>query len=210
MGIERARVVEVHAATSATGRAGAGYQVTDRLVLTHGCVVARSGPTDVRPAGTAAWASSTVVWRASDSSAALLEVDEPALLMWSPGAVRWGRVSGGRSVAVMAMGFPPASDTERPYRARDPHQFVGQLVPEATSLRVAATGGRSGAGDGMTGAALFAGATLVGVLSADQLRAVPVSAMAEDRRFVDLLVGDDPELALTTVTTSSLGFPILG
>ncbi len=34
MGIERARVTEVHATDSVSGRAGSGYQITDRLVLT--------------------------------------------------------------------------------------------------------------------------------------------------------------------------------
>ena len=219
MGIERARVVEVHAQTSATRRAGSGYQITDRLVLTHVGPVARDGPTDVRPAGTAVWVSASVVWRAPTGDAAVLEVDEPPVLMWSPSPVRWGLVAGPRPVAVTAIGFPPAMDGERPHRVRDTEQFLGQVVPNGsaaagTSLRVTANAGRA-TGDGMSGAALFAGSELVGVLvvgparsGPNQLRAVPVSAFAEDRSFARL-VSDDDELALTPVVTPSLGFPIL-
>ncbi len=219
MGIERARVVEVHSGTSVTGRVGSGYQISDRLVLTHGGIVARTGPTDVRPAGTAAWVTASLVWSGLGGDAAVLEVDEPSVLMWSPGAVRWGQVSGRRPVAVTAIGFPPAIDIERPHRPRDTEQFFGQLQPEGSSagdgsLRLTATSGRP-TGDGLSGAALFAGAALVGVLvadpalpSPDRLRAVPVSALAEDRSFVRLL-GDADELALTPVVTPTSGFPML-
>lgn len=220
MGIERARVVEVHAGTSPAGRAGSGYQITDRLVLTHGAVVGRDGRTDVRPAGTAVWASASVAWRSRAGDTAVLDVEEPSVLMWSPGAVRWGMVAGRRPVSVMAIGFPPAADRERPHRARDTAQFVGQLVPDEStvapaSLRVTAGSGGRPAGDGVSGAALFAGAELVGVLAAhaapsgaERLRAVPVAAFADDPAFV-ALVGADDGLALTPVVAPSLGFPIL-
>jgi hypothetical protein len=220
MGIERARVVEVHAQTSATRRAGSGYQISDRLLLTHGGIVGGVGRTDVRPAGTAVWASASVVWRARAGDVAVLEVDEPSVLMWSPAAVRWGLVAGRRPVSVTAMGFPPSADGERPHRARDTHQFVGQLVPDglpvaAASIPVTAAGSGRPTGDGMSGAALFAGAELVGVLVAepapsggDRLRAVPVSVLADDPDFVGL-VGGENGLAMVPVVASSIGFPIL-
>ena len=220
MGIERARVVEVHAQTSATRRAGSGYQISDRLVLTHGGVVGGDGRTDVRPAGTAVWVPASVVWRARAGDVAVLEVDEPSVLMWAPAAVRWGLVAGRRPVSVTAMGFPPAADAERPHRARDTHQFVGQLVPDglpaaATSIPLTASGGGRPTGDGMSGAALFAGAELVGVLVVDpappgrnRLRAVPVSVLADDPGFVGL-VGDANGLTLIPVVAPSVGFPIL-
>ncbi|MDQ2826235.1 MAG: hypothetical protein M3Y04_04655, partial [Actinomycetota bacterium] len=218
MGIERARVIEVHARDSPTTRVGAGYQVGDRLVLTFGRIVGRDGPTAVRPGGTAVWVTSSVVWRAADGRTAVLEVDDPSVLMLSPGALRWGRVSGRGPVAVTAIGF--ASAHVRPERARDPVQFLGRLTPvggtaDVPTLAVTAggTGGRPD--DGMSGAALFAGPHLVGVLAVgagddDRIRlsAVPIAAIATDPGFVRLLGGTEG-LALTAVSAPWSGLPIL-
>jgi hypothetical protein len=77
MGIERARVVEL--------RAGSGYQVDGRLVLTSAGVVGGSGPVEVRPAGTGTWVPAAVVWH---GAAALLEVSDPTALMPSPRPLR--------------------------------------------------------------------------------------------------------------------------
>jgi hypothetical protein len=65
----------------------------------------------------------------------------------------------------------------------------------------------------MSGAALFAGADLVGVLLVEpgpvaRMRAVPVALLAGDPSFVEL-VGTDQGLTLTPIKTGSLGFPIL-
>jgi hypothetical protein len=136
--------------------------------------------------------------------------------MVPPAAMRWGEVRGGQPVAVTAMGFPPLP--ARPDGARDPEQFFGHLVPvrsgEDVSLPVTVRAGRP-TGDGMSGAVLFAGAELVGVIVAgagpvgtDRLRAVPVGELASDDEFVRL-VGDGQGLALTPVSTPSSGFPIL-
>jgi hypothetical protein len=206
MGVARARVVEVHAPTSPSGRVGAGYLIGDRLVLTSGRVAGRSGPSGIRPAGTATWIPSTVVWTSPSGDAAALEVDDPSALMLSPDPMRWGRLTGSRPVAVTGMGFA-ASDarTEWP---RDAEQFLGHVVPADGGARLAVTTGTGG--DGMSGAALFAGAELVGVLLADAGRpvAVPVSALAGDPGFVALF-GDEGGLALAPVSTPSYGFPIL-
>ena len=220
MGIERARVVEVHSGSSATGRVGSGYLVNDRLVLTSGGIVGRQGSTAVRPAGTAVWVSASLVWSAQAGDAALLEVEEPSALMMSPDALRWGQVAGRQPVAVTAIGFPPAP--VRPDTARDTEQFFGRLVPDGSTSAdlsveaVTAKGSSALVGDGMSGAALFAGAEVVGVLvvadaeaaDANRLRAVPVAALAGDPAFVRL-VGDARGLALTPVKAPSLGLPIL-
>lgn len=183
MGIERARVVEVHAPGSSTG---AGYLISDRLVLT----TARTGPAEVRPTTMGQWLPARAVW--SGGRVTVLALEAP--LCVSPIPIRWGAVEGPRPVPVMAMGFPPADD--RPQWVRDPVQFVGQLT---------SGGVVSGApvGGGMWGAALFAGAELVGVLASGPT--VPVARLAEDRAFVDV-VG---ELALTPVRAPSTRFPIL-
>ncbi|MDQ6724646.1 MAG: hypothetical protein M3066_00485 [Actinomycetota bacterium] len=217
MGIERARVVEVHARDSPTGRVGAGYQVSDRLVLTSAGIAGRIGPTSVRPGGTAVWAGSSVVWRSGDGGAAVLDVVDPTVLLPWPAPLRWGRVAGGRAVAVTAIGF--ASAHTKPERARDTVQFLGRLnpvgdAPGVPTLAVTASGGRR-PDDGMSGAALFAGPNLVGVLLAGpgdgdgvRLTAVPVASMTADPGFAALVGGTDG-LPLTEVSAPWSGFPIL-
>lgn len=197
MGIERARVVEVHAAGSVTRRVGAGYLIDERLVLTAGGIVDRRGSTGVRPAGTAVWYESLLLWAAAD--VALLEVDE---VLAPPGAMRWGEPAGRRPLPVAAMGFEPAA--ARPDRWRDAGQFFGHLQPDLT---VDASTASRLAGEGLHGAALFAGAELVGVLLAagGALRSAPVSALAADLSFVDI-VG---ELDLVPVSAPASGFSIL-
>lgn len=194
MGIERARVLEIHL----RGTVHAGYLIDDRLVLTAG---AGRVPARVRPAGTATWLAASPVW-SSPAGAVVLELDDPAALMMPPVPPRWGRIAGRRPVAVTAMGFPPAPAPPR--WARDPEHFFGHVVPsESTPMTV--TAGRP-AGDGMTGAALFAGAELVGVLLAGA-RAVPVGALAGEPGFAGL-VGDEDGLALADVSTPATAFPI--
>jgi hypothetical protein len=112
----------------------------------------------------------------------------------------FGRVSGSRPVAVMAMGFPPAAAPTR--WARDPEQFLGQVAPSASSS-LAVSGSRP-AGAGMTGAALFAGAELVAVL-VDGGRAVPVSALADEPGFA-AVVGAGGALPLVEVSTPATAF----
>ena len=194
MGIERARVMEVHA----QGTVHAGYLIDDRLVLTAGT---GRVPADVRPAGAATWLAASPVW--SSAGAAVLELDDPAALMMPPVCPRWGRVTGSRAVPVMAMGFPPASSPPR--WARDPEHFLGQVVP-GSGAPLAVTSPRP-AGEGMTGAALFAGAELVGVLLAGA-RAVPVSTLAGEAGFAGL-VGDHDGLALADVSMPGTAFPML-
>ena len=204
MGIERARVVEVHSQTSAAGRVCSGYLIADRLVLTAGTGVGRQGSTDVRPASTAVWCSASQVWAAASGDVAILEIDDPSAVPAPPRALRWGRVSGRGPVAVAALGFPPASG--KPEWFRDAEQFFGHLLPDA---KVKASPTSRVAGEGLHGAALFAGADLVGVLIAGaEPRAQPVSALAADPSFVEW-VGDAGRLDLTPVSSPSFGLPIL-
>jgi hypothetical protein len=207
VGIERARVVEVHSTSSATARVCSGYLVGDNLVLTAG----GQGPAEVRPASTAVWCPANRVWSAASGDVAILEIDDPSAAMAPPGPLRWGQVSGRRPVAVTALGFPPAS--LKPKWFRDAEQFFGHLLPEGgaasdESLAVEASAISRVAGDGLNGAALFAGADLVGVLVAhagsERLRARPVSALAADPSFVER-VSTTGQLDLTTVSSPAFG-----
>ena len=190
MGIERARVVEVYAAGSAGSCAGSGYQIDGRLVLTSAHVLGPSGSAEVRPAGAGTWVPATVVWR---GDAAVIDVSDPSGLLAWPRPPRWGQVAGHRPVAVTGMGFPPVPG--RPRWARDPEQFAGQLSADGTL---------QGPTLCMAGAALFAGAELVGVVAGEG-RAVSVAALATDAGFAEL-VGT---VAPVRVETPSTGFPML-
>lgn len=196
MGIERSRVLEVH---RERGAVGAGYLIDDRLVLTAG---AGRAPAEVRPGGTATWLAASPVW-SSPAGAVILELEDPEMLMMPPVRPRWGRITGPRPVAVTAMGFPPAPAPTR--WARDPEHFMGHVVP-AGSTAVTVTAARP-AGAGMTGAALFAGAELVGVLLASA-RAVPVGALAGEPGFAALVGDERGGLALADVSTPATVFPI--
>jgi len=193
MGVERARVLEIDSG----GGVQSGYLVDDRLVLT---VAAGRAAVRLRPAGSATWLAASPVW-SSAAGVALLELHDPAALMMPPGRPRWGRITGRRPVAVAAMGFTPATAPTR--WARDAEHFLGHVVP-SESASMAVTGGPAGAG--MTGAALFAGAELVGVLVTGP-RAVPVSALAGEPGFAALLGGQEG-LAMADVSTPATAFPI--
>jgi hypothetical protein len=188
MGIERARVVEVHAPTSPGGAVGSGYVVGDRLVLTAGRVAGRNGPTHIRPAGTATWIPASPVLA---GSVCVLEVEDPSELMLSPDPGAFGRITGTRPLAVTAMGF--AASPTRPDWPRDPRQLLGHVTP-GDPLRVTTIV----ADDGMCGAALFAGAELVGVLLSPA-QAAPVAPL------VDVFAG----VELTDVSPPAFGLPIL-
>lgn len=196
MGIERARVVEVCSA----GRVGAGYLVGERLVLTAGV---GPGRVDVRPASTATWYPASPAWTAAAGGVALLAVDEG---LAPAGGMRWGEVAGERPVPVVAMGFPPAQG--RPDRYRDAEQFVGTAVAAtAGRLVLAPAPANRLAGDGLRGAAVFAGAELVGVAVGGG-HAAPVSTLAADPWFV-AEVGAGDRLPLVTVRAAAGGFSIL-
>jgi len=174
VGVERARVVEVRPSASGPGPTFAGYLIGDRLVLTAG--EAAGGA--VRVAGTVTWYPAAPVWAAPAGGATILEVDEP---LATPAAMRWGAVSGARPVPVTAMGLAPAAASPHPFREAEP--FFGQLragtVEPAPASRAT--------GEGLHGAALFAGAEVVGVIRAGRGRIgiEPAATFAADPSFAN-------------------------
>lgn len=214
MGVERARVVEVHAPASASGRTGSGYVVAGGLVLTGSAVVGRQGATHVRPSGTAVWYPALRVWTSATGDVALLALDDEFALPPPPGRLRWGRVEGRRPVPVTALGFAPMAG--RPERWRDADQFFGHLHSAGPSLArgtlaVEASATSRVSGDGLHGAALFAGADVVGVLVAGigPFRAMPISAVADDPSFVASLGVGAGGLDLTPISAPAGGLSIL-
>lgn len=207
-GLDAERVVEVFAsgASGAGDSFGSGYLVSDRLVLTAGHVVdAARGPCEVRTLGTHEWVAATVVWRGSDCDAALLEAE--GLDVRAP--ARLGRLATGARAHCRSLGFPVAQARER---VRDTEEVAGHVVPltarKSGLLTVHVEGSvpeQDASGhspwEGFSGAALFCGSLLVGVLAVDpahfgtdRLEAVPVAAMAADADFRAAMGVASPEL----------------
>jgi Trypsin-like peptidase domain len=224
--VDPAWVVELYspaAGAAAGGQVGSGYRVGPETVLTAGHVVAGlpvhgpDAPVPVggdevgvclaRPLGEPGWVPAVVIWRDEGADVAVLRLARtvPPLPAGSPGP-RWGRVDGTEPVAVSAVGFPWAQ--ERPDRVRDTEQLFGFVAPATTAKEAvlavtvltapptARAGGSAWAG--MSGAALFAGPFLVGVLvvdpdrfGPDRLVAAAVAPLLTDPALAGLLDADE-------------------
>ncbi|MCU1483158.1 MAG: Tetratricopeptide repeat-containing protein, partial [Subtercola sp.] len=242
-----ARVVELYVPDlSGGGQIGSGYRLTDELVLTAAHVVTdlpthppdapvpddvhAAGVGQARPLGEQAWTAAAVAWRDNAADVAMLRqaAGAPPLPPGSP-TPRWGRLEGGEPIAVSAVGFPWAQ--ERPDRVRDTEHLFGFLAP-ATQLKAAqlaisvlssAPAARDGGSPwaGMSGAALFTGPFLVGVLvvdpagfAPDRVVAAPIAPLLADPTLARLLgeppltaVGPRPRLAITADTSIAVAPP---
>jgi tetratricopeptide (TPR) repeat protein len=221
VGVDTARVMELYTPVveGSGGQVGSGYRVGPEVVLTSAHVVAglpawpagEPVPTDVgtpgvcwaRPLREQGWVPAIVAWRDEEKDVAVLRLAKagPPLPASSP-PPRWGRVDGQEQVAVSAVGFPWAQ--ERPDRVRDTEQLYGIIAPAAmakaglwaVTVVTAAPAARAGASPwaGMSGAALFAGPFLVGVVvvhpahfGTDRGRSDPVAALLADAELARLL-----------------------
>jgi hypothetical protein len=220
--------------------------VTETAVLTAGHVVTGlpvrspaqasdgdggAGRCELRALGERAWTNGSVLWRGISKDVAMdvaligLAGDVPPLPPGSP-VPRWGRVDGMEPIAVSAVGFPWAQ--ERPDRVRDSEQLFGFIAPATTekaglcavTVQTAAPAGRAGGSPwaGMSGAALFAGPFLVGVVvvdparfEADRVVAAPMAPLLDDAELAGLLnvsadgvAGVGPRLRLAVTAEMSL------
>ncbi|KEF17201.1 hypothetical protein DF18_30875 [Streptomyces rimosus] len=187
-------------------RQGSGFLLTSRLVLTSAHLF--DGAEDVRvavPGGTGVQRG-RLLWRRHDeiSDAALVEaagdlVADPAKCRIAD--IAWGRIAGLAAWEnCEAIGYPRISlqEGKRP----DTEQIVGTLKPGSSLLRGRyvldsahsppphADGPSASPWQGMSGAALFAGEYLIGVVCGDPVRwgharveAVPVSVLVGDPAF---------------------------
>ncbi|WP_345675742.1 NACHT domain-containing protein [Yinghuangia aomiensis] len=182
------------------GTLGSGYVVGGRAVLTarHVAAAARDhgGEVDVRPlrggSDAAPWRRARLVWSGDAYDAALLEADREAIPVPLP-EVGWGSIDGAVPVPCTAVGFPRRAAGPR---GRETDQLVGHVVPLAghksgeLAVDVRGVGGGAGSWGGMSGAALFAGGRLVGVLAwrppeydGRRLFAEPVARLWTDAGF---------------------------
>ncbi|MFF9843439.1 tetratricopeptide repeat protein [Streptomyces sp. NPDC013740] len=206
-------------------RQGSGFLLDARLVLTSAHLFEdERGTARVAVPGGTGTHGCRLVWRRHDEAcdAALLEADEDLVRDATScriSEVRWGRISGLAAWEnCEAVGYPRIAlrDGTRP----DTEQIVGTVKPGSSVLRgryvldgshapppPAATPGES-PWQGMSGAALFAGDHLIGVVSGDpaqwghaRLEAVPLSVVVADagfRRAVEAATGLRPEMVEIT------------
>ncbi|MEU1285280.1 tetratricopeptide repeat protein [Kitasatospora sp. NPDC005856] len=195
---------------------GSGYAVGGRLVLTSAHVTGPTGSeVQVFHPGGSGTAPGRVVWRGTpggrDDAALVLVDPDPS---WQPptGAVRWGRTVTDRpGTECETWGLPDVA--QRDGRAAEAEQLLGTLNPGSgfvgnqyvVNLRQhrperpaagASAGTSAGASagtsawGGLSGAAVFAGRVVIGVVSADrahyaggQLNAVPAYVLHHDPAF---------------------------
>ncbi|WP_432187698.1 tetratricopeptide repeat protein [Streptomyces sp. Tue6028] len=206
--MDRERVVAV----DGTDGQGSGYVISDRLVLTSAHVVpALDGSVEFFQPGRTARYAARVVWRGTPGGrddAALLLVDDPA---WQPlkgPAIRWGRLVTSRpGTTCQTVGVP--NMVQRPDRPVELWQTTGTINPvtgRVDNRHVVTIGEHppqatdGSPWGGLSGAAVFCGDLLTGVIAADlaglahaALHAVPLYVLLHDQAFRDTLTQHAPE-----------------
>lgn len=205
---ERGRVVEVWVPGHPRGTVASGYLLDGGLLLTAGHVVdgAVGGSCEARTLGSPDWIAAEVAWRGERCDAALLRIAEREA--GADPLRRLGKVSGHDRVACRALGFPFAQ-AKLAGRRRDTEDLSGEIAPltalNRNHLTIHVVGSVPTPDDsehspweGMSGAALFSGPLIVGVIiidpahfGTDRLEAIPVSRMAQETGFRAVLT-DDP------------------
>ncbi|OQQ17790.1 hypothetical protein B0675_12285 [Streptomyces sp. M41(2017)] len=191
---------------------GSGYVISDHLVLTSAHVVPALGESaEFFQPGHAARYAAKVVWRGTPGGrddAALLLIDDPAWQPLKSSAIRWGRLvtslpgSTCQTVGVPDMvqrsGRPvelwQATGTINPVTGRVDNRHVVTLTEHPPQSTDGSPWG------GLSGAAVFCGDLLTGVISADlaglahaSLHAVPLYVLFHDQAFRDTLALHGPE-----------------
>ncbi|MFJ9038252.1 trypsin-like peptidase domain-containing protein [Streptomyces sp. NPDC102406] len=193
------------------GQYGSGYLIAPRLVLTAAHVVAggphvQVQPLDAESTGQAggtdtSWLPCEVVWRRDDDTvdAALLRVTaDPRRTPVVGDVQRWGRLTGGdRGEPWQAIGFPDIAPVVAGRRDCEHLSGTINLGGRRRGRRYAAVIDGNAPGDlgdspwsGTSGAALFCGDLLTGVIIVDpahwrhgRVEAVPVELLAADPEF---------------------------
>jgi hypothetical protein len=207
-------LAEIHSG-SAGGLHGSGYLLAPGLLLTAGHVVHGLQESRVRlleaneyglPAGVGDWQTARVAWVGDDVDLALLAPAAGGAPFREPvSAAAIARLGGREPVRVDALGFPRAvlaathSDTlhlEATINAWSSVRGEALLLDVRTTRPATADGWK-----GMSGAAVFAGDRLVGVIEAvparlddSTLRATPAYSLADADAAMALL--HDAEVAI--------------
>ncbi|MBX6386666.1 MAG: trypsin-like peptidase domain-containing protein, partial [Microbispora sp.] len=205
--MDTARVVDVYGRTpDGKWSFGSGYLIASNLVLTARHVVADDAGTSfdglsVRFIANGRPLACRLAWAGAGSlDAALLRITDSGATECKP--VRWGQLAAATpEMACQAVGFPLAM--EQPGGLRDTEHLSGSINPGtgllSGRLHITASSAapKEGTWVGMSGAALFCGPLLTGVIVEDpaafesrRLTAEPVTRLLADPAFRDL-VGPD-------------------
>ena len=207
MGLDQRRVVRTAVPLAASGglyNLGSGYLIADELVLTaahvlefaEGVTAQKGQAADVAYIGNE-WQQATVAWVDGDKDVALLS--SPG--MRADGMVRWGRLAGSNPLEWGAVGFPVASVDDA--AGRQPEHAYGRVSPisdlGAGRLALTIESREAIGGDspwaGLSGAGIFCGDHLVGVVTTDpgayarSLVGRRVTDFCRDPEFAHLLGG---------------------
>ncbi|MEE1765327.1 tetratricopeptide repeat protein [Streptomyces sp. SP18BB07] len=210
--MDRARVVAIDGGAGP----GTGYVLAPRLVLTSAHVAPEPGipVTLFKPGQPDQW-EATVIWRGTPGGrddAALIRVDGTSWVPPRSPPVRWGRLVTHRpGTPCEAWGVPEivqrlgrATDTLQPSGTLNPgDRYVGnRYVMNLDQHPPAAARDGSSPWGGMSGAALFCGELLAGVIAADpagrahaSLEAIPAYVLLNDPGFRAALAEHAPEAA---------------
>jgi TPR repeat protein len=230
MSITHEQIIEVRA-RKADGefKVGSGLLLPGKLVLTAAHVVfsedgAPFDPVEVRTASERGFAVATVVWPVDRpvADAALLKIATDG---WAPPgglrSVRWGKITGSTpGVPCEAIGFPRVLRDEN--TGRDTDHMQGSINPGSqlrgaqydihVTSRVPEAVGKPWAG--MSGAALFSGDLLIGVVvvqipgyAGRSLRAEPIATFAADSNFAVRVTGQDHLELESAELTDMFGLP---
>ena len=218
-GLDKSRVAEVfvkspNLSNSKLGTGGTGYRITNNLLLTANHVVALQNESGDEPL--AGWVrflgqrnkhKAKIVHSDNDNDIALLQLDfgtglhsnKPKL---EP--IKWGRLYGSERIPCEAIGFPVAQERGQ---VRDTEKIKGEIELGSASKRNRLTvhilgstplnlGKDKSPWQGMSGAALFSGSYLVGIIivdpknfNTDRLEAVPVYSFSTKANFTNLVIG---------------------
>ncbi|MGW1728194.1 tetratricopeptide repeat protein [Streptomyces sp. NPDC002306] len=173
--MHRQRVVAVEG----SGKRGSGYVIAARLVLASAHVVQAAVQTEVFRPGDGTTCRATVVWRGTSGGrddAALLSVTDPSWVPPEGGTPGWGRLVTDRPGTPCELAGTPEA-IQRPDAPREMWQATGTLNPltgradnrHVVTLREvpAPTADGTSPWGGLSGAAVFSGGLLTGVVAAD-------------------------------------------
>jgi hypothetical protein len=220
--VERDRVAEIHVPPGGgrRGRFGSGYLLTDALALTAAHVVGAPGSRcQVRELAATSWRPARVGWRDEASDAAVLALDELIAEPPSRTLPPLGALATDVGMPCRALGFPNAQQRKgRTGVVRDTEEMTGEIAPLSAVKKGLLTihvgrsvplPGEAGTSPwaGMSGAAVFCGRLLVGVVrvapehfGTDRLECVPIATLAGDTGFREVLTdAPDGELAVQPV-----------
>jgi Tetratricopeptide repeat len=240
IGTPAERVVLIRAELPGGGvSVGSGTLVGERLVLTAAHVVFGDDGMPLRaihvgPPSLEVPSAGRVVWPeryapGGSRDAALLDIAESS---WVPprwlGPVRWGRLTGrAGNVACEAIGFPRVLRDPDGVRVED--QISARINPGTArgsgvryDLHVTSSAPLTRPGDqypspwsGASGAGVFAGGLLVGVIvidtpgfGHDRLTAVPAERLLADPRFRSRLTGAGTDIDIVSVELAGLVGPV--